>query len=105
MRLTLQSPSDLSQALGRRVKVRRLERNIPQSVLAERAGVSLPSLKRLENTGKGSVDLLVRLALNLGAGEEVEALFAQTMPKKIEDVIEPVKRQRASSPATGADKK
>lgn len=105
MRLSLKSPSDLTHALGQRIKAQRLARNISQALLAEQAGVSLPSLKRLENTGKGSVELLTRLALILGVEDGIEALFAQFQPERLEDVIEPVKRQRASSRVTGDSKR
>jgi len=96
MRLSLRSPDDLTRALGRRIKALRLVRNMTQAALAERAGVSVPSLKRMENTGKGSVEMVARVALILGAEEGVEALFAAPAPASLDDVIDPPSRKHAS---------
>lgn len=96
MRLSLHSPDDLTRALGRRMKARRLGVNLTQADLADRAGVSLGSLKRMENGGTGSVETMARVALILGAEEEVEALFAAPGPATLDDVIAPPARKRAS---------
>ena len=96
MRLSLDGPDDLTRGLGQRIKARRLARNMTQTALAERAGVSLPSLKRMENAGKGSVELIARIALILRAEDGFAALFAATAPSSLDDVIAPPSRRRAS---------
>lgn len=65
------------QRLGERVKALRLARNISQSELAGMTGSSLSSIRRLEASGQGSVELLVRTAQSLNATEGLEALLAQ----------------------------
>ena len=45
--------ADLEAELGSKLRLLRLDRNLQQATLAERAGVSLNSLKRLE-LGRGS---------------------------------------------------
>ncbi|MGH8324492.1 MAG: helix-turn-helix domain-containing protein, partial [Steroidobacteraceae bacterium] len=45
---TLASISDLERQLGGTLRALRLDRNLDQARLAERAGVSLNALKRLE---------------------------------------------------------
>lgn len=48
-----QTLEELEAALGASIKALRLDRNIAQRTIADRAGVSLGALKNLEN-GKGS---------------------------------------------------
>ena len=100
MRLSLDGPDDLTRNLGQRIKARRLARNMTQAALAERAGVSLPSLKRLENAGKSSIELVARIALILRAEDGFAALFAENEPKSLDDVIAPSRRRRASGQTT-----
>ena len=56
-------------ALGHNIKVARLKRRLPQNVLAERAGVSLSTLCKIES-GNGGVAIAgyaaVLMALDLG---------------------------------------
>lgn len=81
-------------ALGHNMKVARLKRRLPQNVLAERAGVSLSTLCKIEN-GNGGVAIAsyaaVLLALDLGTPfAEIGhndplslALETETLPKRI----------------------
>lgn len=54
--------------LGARLAKVRLSRNLTQARLAQEAGTSLPSIKRLEAGRNSSLDTLIRVlrALNLG---------------------------------------
>lgn len=56
-------------ALGHNIKVARLKRRLPQSVLSDRAGVSLSTLAKIES-GNGGVAIAsyaaVLMALELG---------------------------------------
>ena len=61
----LYTPEDVSVSIAERIRDLRLLRKWKQSTLAERAGVSLASLRRFERTGKGSINLLLRLAFTL----------------------------------------
>ncbi len=56
------------RALGARLARVRLSRNLTQARLAQEAGASLPSIKRLEAGRNSSLDTLLRVlrALNLG---------------------------------------
>lgn len=47
------TPQELEEVLGASLKALRLDLNIDQQTLAERAGISIGALKNLEN-GKGS---------------------------------------------------
>jgi transcriptional regulator with XRE-family HTH domain len=85
--LKLRSPQDVLSGIAARAKQRRLDANLTQSGLAERAQVSLGTLKLFERTGKSSGEFLVAIAFALGAEQEFEGLFSPKPRKSIEDVI------------------
>ncbi len=51
--MPIQSPDEIVEALGQRVKARRLAANVSQAALADKAGISRRALVQLEG-GKGS---------------------------------------------------
>jgi transcriptional regulator with XRE-family HTH domain len=63
--------------LADRARVRRLQANLSQAGLSERAGVSLGSLKRFERTGEIAFVSLIRLAYALDAIAEFSSLFPE----------------------------
>ncbi len=75
--LYLKTPPEVMRELGQRAKELRLRRNLTQVQLGERADISPRSLARFENTGHGTVGLMVKTALALGAGEALGKLFVQ----------------------------
>ena len=52
-RLSIQTQAELESALGESLRALRLDRNIDQKTLAERAGISVRAVKNLEG-GMGS---------------------------------------------------
>lgn len=78
--LTLVSPADVGRDLGSRVRELRLLQDWSRQTLASRAGVSPASLKRFENTGQASLDLVLRVAHALGRLADFEDLLAVTAP-------------------------
>src|SRR3546814_12148100 len=64
--LDIDGPSDVMRKVAQRAKQRRLHENLSQQGLAERAGVSLGSLKLFEQTGKASLQTVVLIAFALG---------------------------------------
>lgn len=85
--LNIQSPREVAAGVASRAKQRRLEANLTQQGLAERAQVSLGTLKLFERTGKSSVEFLIAIAFALGAEQEFEQLFPHRPRKSIDDVI------------------
>ncbi len=73
--LALHGPTDVSESLGARVKAMRLSKGWTRNTLAKRAGVTVPSLKRFENTGRGSLELVLKAAHALGRLEEFAGLL------------------------------
>ena len=72
--LQFKSPAELQVELGKRLRSLRLQRNIDQRTLAERAGVALTALQQLE-AGRGStIQTLVRTLKALDYLEGIEML-------------------------------
>ena len=65
----------------------RKRRKLSQQKLASESGVSLGSLKRFEHTGEISLISLIKLAIALELGEELDKLFSEVPPVSIEEVI------------------
>lgn len=65
-------------ALGGRLRAARLRRKLTQAVLAERVGVTLPTLRKME-TGDPSASLatVVRVLQALGLAGDIDKLAAQ----------------------------
>ena len=73
--LTLVTPAEAGKALAGRVRTLRLLRGWTRETLARRAGVSAASLKRFENNGKASLDLVLKVAHALARLEEFNGMF------------------------------
>lgn len=86
MILSLTTPVEVAKILASRVRRLRLNAKLKQTTLAERAGVSLASLRRFEQTGLGSVDLLLRLSLSLGRLDEFLSVLAPPPAGSIEEL-------------------
>ena len=69
------TPSEVSLELAKRLKEIRKQLKLSQADLADRSGVSLGSLKRFENSGRISLESLLKLAHLLGKLKEFENLL------------------------------
>lgn len=65
--LVFLSPSQAQQALGQELARLRLTRNWTQRALAARAGVSLPTLSRMERGAVVGIDAFLKVAAALDA--------------------------------------
>ena len=78
------TPREASQVLAERHRTLRKQLKMSQEEMAECSGVSLGSLKRFENTGKISMDSLLKLMHLLGRLNEFDSLL---LPKEnLDDV-------------------
>jgi transcriptional regulator with XRE-family HTH domain len=68
----LSTPEEIAQQLAAKSRALRLARRWKQSTLAERSGVTLPSLRRFERTGQVSLQNLLRLVFALGRLSDFE---------------------------------
>ncbi len=85
--LNIASPQEVLAGIADRAKSRRLEANLTQQGLADRAQVSLGTLKLFERSGKASLEFLIAIAFALGAENEFENIFPHRPRKSIEDVV------------------
>lgn len=69
------TPLEICVSLAERHKKLRKKLSLNQTEMAERSGVSLGSLKRFENTGKISLESLLKLAHLIGRLEDFDTVF------------------------------
>jgi transcriptional regulator with XRE-family HTH domain len=96
------NPVQLIREIGGRIRTHRLARGWTQAELAERAGVSLSTLKLLEREGKGSLQRLAKIAVILNLDGELRGLFAEPARYESLESVELASRQRAPSPKKSA---
>jgi len=101
MILTINEQRD---ALGKRIKKRRIGLNFTQQVAAERAGVAYRTWRRMETDGSASIDDLIRAAYALRCEDGIEVLFPEPVARSMDELLEMQRlaaakqvRQRASS--------
>ena len=99
--LSMQSPESLLEEIGKKLAHLRLSRNITQSELAQDAGVSLRTLRRLES-GKGvTLDSFIRILVALKLQQNMDILIPNPRIRPIERVrTGGRKRQRSRSAKT-----
>ena len=78
----MKTPKDVNNDIVKRMRARRKEQKLT------RAGVSLGSLKRFEQTGNISLDSLIKIAFVLNCQEDFESLFAKKGYSSIQEVID-----------------
>lgn len=98
MAFNMSSPSEVMADLSKKAKRRRIDASLTQRELAAKAGVSYSSLRQFEETGRISLEALVKIAFVLGSEAEFDTLFPSTTPKTIDDVLDRPLRQRVRKP-------
>jgi len=89
------NPDVLIQTIGRRLRLQRLTMGLTQEELAERAGVSLSTLKLMEQQGKGSLQRLAKVAVVLGLDADLRNLFSGQRSFQSLEAVERTGRHRA----------
>lgn len=95
--INMTTPQEMQKAIAQQLRRLRLKMNLSQQTLSEKSGVSYGSLKKFEQTGKISLESLLKLALILGCMDDFRALFASQSPEKalsLDELIENEKRKR-----------
>lgn len=99
--LELATSSEIAAEIGRRARARRLALGYTQKGVADRAGMSVGSLKRFEHRGAITFEGLVRVAVVLDALDGLRDLFAPA-PLASLDALDASRaaplRQRGSRP-------
>ncbi|PQQ34374.1 DNA-binding protein [Photorhabdus luminescens] len=96
MALMLYTESELLAELGNRLREHRLRRNMLQTELALRSGISVSALKKLEASGQGTLENFMKVVFALRLENEMKSLFApqQISIAQLEAMNAPA-RQRA----------
>lgn len=84
-------PGSVQRQIGKRVRTLRLGEGWTQTELAERAGVSRPTIERLEHGREITLSRLLSVAMTLGALEHFAQLFPAPEPQSIEELTKPVR--------------
>lgn len=97
--ISLMRPSEVVHELGTRLQQQRLRQNLTQAELAQRVGISVPTVSNLENGKNTSLETFVAVVFALGLQQELQELFSKrTMTiAELEQMYAEPKRQRASS--------
>ena len=72
-----QADKVIIQRIGEKIKKTRLKQNITQMNLAEEAGISLSTLKKMENGEIASFDALLRMLRTLGLLDVLQPLIEE----------------------------
>lgn len=90
-------------ALGGRLRAARLRRKLTQAMLAERVGVTLPTIRKLESGDPtSSLATVMRVLQVLGLAQDIDRLAAEDeLGRQLQDGE--LKRPRRQSKASGTD--
>ena len=78
------TPVEISKELAKRHCIIRKQLKLSQAEMADRSGVSLGSLKRFENTGKISLESLLKLMHLLGRLNDFEQVLST--PENLDEI-------------------
>ncbi len=82
----LLAPGDVERLLAQRIRALRKARGWSQEQLAERAGLGVATVARLERSGRGQIASLLRIASALGRLRDFEPLLAAPEPTSLEEI-------------------
>ena len=83
---TMMTPGEMASHIAQLAQARRLSLNLSQQTLAERSGVSYGTLKKFEQTGKISLESLLKLAWVLGCLDDFQSLLAPASPEQFKSL-------------------
>lgn len=84
----LKFPTEIAKDVACQEKAKRKRRKLTQKELSAKAGISLASLKRFEQTGEISFVSLIKIADILGETEMIKELFVSRDYQSIQEVID-----------------
>ena len=87
-RIQLHDPDAIARLLAERIRAARLRHEWKQATLAERSGVSLPTIRRYERTGRTSLENLLKLCHALGRLDEFADLLELPPASSIDELAE-----------------
>ena len=97
MDFSFATPQEIALEMGRRLKVERLAQGLAQPELALRAGVSVGTVKALENTGQSTLLSFVRVVQALGFSDHLDGALVRPL-QSIAAMQRAAPRQRRRAP-------
>lgn len=91
----ISSPEELAKAIGENIRSLRLQKNLTQSGLAARAGISMSALRHLESGQGANLGTLIRVVRALDKQEWLQALAPQVSINPLHMTPTLAERQRA----------
>jgi transcriptional regulator with XRE-family HTH domain len=95
------SEQEIRAELGKRLRAQRLVQFLSQIELAERAAISVSTLKLLESKGQCTLENFIRTALGLGLADEMQSLFIPEI-KSIAQMEQAEQAKRVRAPRKSA---
>lgn len=86
--LEQKTPSSISEDVAQRVRTRRKERKFTQTEMSKRAGLSLASFKRFEQTGEIAFCSLIKIAIALDCENDFDNLFSKKQFASLQELID-----------------
>jgi len=80
------TPTEMALQVAKRIQTLRLQNNWTQATLAERAGVSLGSYRRFEQTGEIAFASLLLVACALGRMGDFHELFQPPLARTLAEL-------------------
>jgi transcriptional regulator with XRE-family HTH domain len=102
--IKLMADDALLEALGRRLSRRRLDLQLTQAKLAERAGVSKRTVERIETGAAAQTVSLIRILRVLGLLEGLDQLIPETGPRPMDLLKHKGKERKRASSGMKADR-
>ena len=99
------TPRQLELEIGRRFARLRLSRNVTQAALAEKAGIGLRTLRRLEAGEPSTMDTFLRIASALDLDEAILSALPEGDIRPIERVSKKGRERRRASPTSKRQEK
>ena len=91
------SEQEARTELCKRLRAQRLVKGLSQAELAERAGISVSTVKLIENKGQCTLENFMRMVTSLGLAEELQPLFV-LKPKSIAQMEQAEQANRVRAP-------
>lgn len=95
------SDSEIAATLGARLKAARLAQGLRQADLATRSGVSLATIKTLENHGNCTFQTFIQVVRALRLETQLQDIFKPAPPQSIAAMQARAQGQRQRAPRKG----
>ena len=82
----LLTPGDAERLLAQRIRDQRRSRGWSQEELAQRSGLGVATVSRMERSGRGQLASLISIAGALGHLRDFEMLLAAAEPRSLDEL-------------------